>query len=103
MSDSEVEKKIDSNTLLSYNYITDIWTLDINTEKNHNIYKYNNKDKTINGSHDEIKVSKNKEEYLICSIDSKEIPCPKEIEKEVNLLIENYKKYNEFQSIKKEA
>lgn len=48
MSDSEVEKKIDSNTLLSYNYITDIWTLDINTENNHNVYKYNNKDKTIN-------------------------------------------------------
>lgn len=103
MSDSEVEKKIDSNTLLSYNYITDIWTLDINTENNHNVYKYNNKDKTINGSHDEIKVSKNKEEYLICSIDSQEISCPKEIEKEVNLLIENYKKYNEFQPIKKEA
>lgn len=96
-----VQKEIEKDIYLSYSYVTDNWTLDINKEDHHNIYKYNNQDQTINGSYNEIKVTKEKEESLICSKDNKEIPCTKEIEEEINILIENYKKYNEYKTFKK--
>lgn len=98
-----VQKEIEKDIYLSYSYVTDNWTLNINKDNHHSIYKYNNQNQTINGSYNEINVTKEKEESLICSKDNKEIPCTKEIEEEINILIDNYNKYNEYQPFKKEA
>lgn len=99
---TEVEKEIDNDTFLSYNYKTDTWTLNINNPDNNHSYKYDNKDKIINGTYNNINIKKETNKDIICSIDNQEILCPKEIEKEINILIMNCEKYNKFYPIKKE-